>query len=92
MHTIKPIDKEVILNEAKNKKLLISIEEHSFIGGLGSAISEVLAGANNRGKLLSFGLNDSYDNSGEYKYMLEKNNLTSGSITRKILQEFDERK
>jgi len=92
MHTIKPIDKEVILNEAKNKKLLISIEEHSFIGGLGSAISEVLVGANNRGKLLSFGLNDSYDNSGEYKYMLEKNNLTSGSITGKILQEFDERK
>ena len=51
MHTIKPIDKEAILNEAKNKKLLISIED-SFIGGLGSAISEVLTGANNVGKLL----------------------------------------
>ena len=42
MHTIKPIDKEMIIKSAKETKKLISIEDHSVIGGLGSAISEVL--------------------------------------------------
>ena len=42
IHTIKPIDKELILKCAKETKKLISVEDHSIIGGLGSAISDVL--------------------------------------------------
>ena len=42
VHTIKPLDKEMIIKCAKETKRLISIEDHSIIGGLGSAIAEVL--------------------------------------------------
>ena len=47
IHTIKPIDKEMIMKSAKETKRLISIEDHSIIGGLGSAIAEVLCGVVN---------------------------------------------
>ena len=43
MHTIKPIDKEIIIKSAKETKNIITIEDHSIIGGLGSAVCEVLA-------------------------------------------------
>ena len=42
IHTIKPIDEDIIIKCAKETKKLISIEDHNIIGGLGSAISEVL--------------------------------------------------
>ena len=43
IHTIKPIDKKTIIESANNKKLIITVEEHNKIGGLGSAVSEVLS-------------------------------------------------
>jgi transketolase len=46
MHTIKPIDKEMIIDSAKNTGGIITIEEHNLMGGLGSAVSEVLCDAN----------------------------------------------
>ena len=89
VHTIKPIDKETILNTANSKKLLISIEEHSTVGGLGTAISEVISKIDIKSKLIYFGLNDSYDFSGDYNYMLKKNGLTTETISNKILKEFE---
>ena len=46
MHTIKPIDKDAIIAESKSSKLIVSVEEHNIIGGLGSAISEVISESN----------------------------------------------
>ena len=46
MHTIKPLDKAVILQCAKDKRAIITVEEHNIIGGLGSAVAEVLAEEN----------------------------------------------
>lgn len=88
MHTIKPIDKNQIKKSSEKSKLLVSLEEHSIIGGLGSSISEVLDELSLRPKLLKLGLEDKYNFSGEYDYVLEKNNLSSDIISKSIEREF----
>ena len=54
MHTIKPIDKEKIRELSQNNKLIITVEEHNIIGGLGSAVGEVMAEENNNCKLVNW--------------------------------------
>ena len=88
MHTIKPIDKDQIKKSSKNSKLLVSLEEHSIIGGLGSSITEAMDELSLRPKLLKLGLEDKYNFSGEYNYVLEKNNLTSDGVSKSIKKEF----
>lgn len=91
VHTIKPFDKKSVINE-KNKKLLVSVEEHSIIGGLGSAVSEVLAEQSSHGKLLRLGTSDKYESAGNYEYMLQVHGLTPDGIANriiKILKEID---
>lgn len=80
MHTIKPIDKDVILNAAEKSKLIVTVEEHNIIGGLGSAVSEVLSNIRNSPKQLTIGINDSYTKSGSYKYLKNYYRLTSEKI------------
>ena len=63
IHTIKPIDRDIIVKCAKETKRLISIEDHNIIGGLGSAISEVLADEYPV-KLTRLGINDTFGKSG----------------------------
>ena len=65
MHTIKPIDKEVIKNSS-NTKLIITLEEHNIIGGLGSAVSEKLTDIGLNTKLLRLGIRDTYSKGGSY--------------------------
>ena len=88
IHTIKPIDVSVIKSYSKNKKLIVSIEEHSIIGGLGSSIAEINTRINKSAKHLILGLADNYDISGDYNYILKKNNLEQKKILKKILDEF----
>ena len=76
MHTIKPIDKEAIL-KASNSKLIVSVEEHNVIGGLGSAISEFNSSLNNSPPQLFLGIKDTYTAGGSYLYLKEKNGLTA---------------
>jgi len=80
MHTIKPIDKEAILNAAKKSKLIVTVEEHNTIGGLGSAVSEVISNIKNSPKQLTIGINDSYTKSGSYKYLKDYYRLTPEKI------------
>ena len=62
MHTIKPLDKNNLNKAIKGKKMVVTIEEHNVIGGLGSAISEVLSENDNMPKKISFGIKSSkYD-------------------------------
>ena len=63
IHTIKPIDKEAIIRCAKETKRLITVEDHSIIGGLGSSICEVLADEYPC-KVTRLGINDSFGKSG----------------------------
>jgi len=88
MHTIKPIDNELIIEEAKKSKMLISVEEHNIIGGLGSSISEVISGVNKSPKLLRIGINDKYISEGGYEHLLNKYSLNSAAISEKVYEEF----
>ena len=75
IHTIKPLDKEMILQH-KDYRLLVTMEEHSTIGGLGSAVAEILAASPMDGRLLNLGIGQKYLKAGNYDYMLEQNRLT----------------
>ena len=85
MHTIKPIDKEMIIKCAKETKKLISVEDHSIIGGLGSAISEVLT-ENYPVKLKRIGINDCFGRSGKAEELIKYFGIDSESI-KKAVQE-----
>ena len=89
MHTIKPIDKIQIEESSEKSKLFFTVEEHSIIGGLGSSISEVCSELKNKPKLIKLGLEDAYSISGDYSYVLEKNNLTSNIIADRVISEFN---
>ena len=79
MHTIKPIDREMIVKCAKETKKLISIEDHSVIGGLGSAIAEVLT-EEYPCKLIRMGIKDTFGKSGSAVDLLKYFGLTSEDI------------
>lgn len=79
MHTIKPIDKEIIIKCAKETKKLISIEDHNVIGGLGSAISEILT-EEYPSKLIRLGIKDTFGKSGKAEELMEFFEINSRSI------------
>ena len=89
MHTIKPIDEEAILREATNSKLIVTIEEHNIIGGLGSAVSEVLSKIKNSPKAIKFGINDQYSKSGSYKFLKDHYGLTDEKIVNEIKKNYE---
>lgn len=84
IHTIKPIDKEKIMQCAKETKKLISVEDHNVIGGLGTAISEVLT-ENYPCKLTKIGVNDTFGRSGKAEELLKFYGLTAEGIINKIM-------
>ncbi len=84
MHTIKPIDKMAI-EEACNSSLIVSVEEHNVIGGLGSAISEYKSSLKQAPKQLFLGIKDTYSKGGNYKFLQEKHRLTPEKIVDDIL-------
>ena len=82
MFTIKPIDRELIIKCAKETKKLISIEDHSIIGGLGSAISEVLTDEY-PSRLIRLGINDTFGKSGKAEDLMKYFGITSNEIFNK---------
>lgn len=89
MHTIKPLDKEAVKN-CLASKLIVTIEEHSVIGGLGSAVSEELAQYKNKPSLLSLGINDSFAHAADYAYLLKSYGLDEESLFNSIIQKYSE--
>lgn len=79
IHTIKPIDKDIIIDAAKKTKLVLTVEEHSIIGGLGSAVADVLA-ENCPTKMVKIGVNDVYGHSGPAVDLLKEFGLCSENI------------
>ena len=79
MFSIKPIDKEIIVNCAKETEKLISIEDHNIIGGLGTAISEVLTEKYPK-KLIRLGINDVFGRSGNAEELMKLYKITSEDI------------
>lgn len=85
VHTIKPIDKEMILKCAKETNKIITIEDHSIIGGLGSAVCEVLS-EEFPTKVIRMGINDSFGKSGKAEELLKYFKLTSKDIIEKVIR------
>ena len=79
IHTIKPIDKDLIIKCAKETDKLISIEDHNIIGGLGTAISEVLTDEYPK-KLIRLGIKDTFGKSGKVDELMKYYNITSEDI------------
>ena len=79
MHSIKPIDKEMIIKCAKETKKLVSIEDHNIIGGLGSAIAEVLV-SDYPTKLITLGIKDTFGKSGKAEELMEYFGITAKDI------------
>lgn len=82
MHTIKPIDSEAI---EKDKKLIVTLEEHNIIGGLGSAVADALSQYPSHPKVLKLGINDRFVPVGSYKYLLQQCGLDIESIKNDII-------
>ena len=68
----------------QKSKLIISVEEHNIIGGLGSAISEIVSEKENNTKLIRIGINDFYSSGGSYEYLKNIHGLTTEKIIHKI--------
>ena len=81
--TIKPIDTELIIKAAKETKAIVTAEEHSIIGGLGSAVSEVVC-ENHPVVVKKVGMNDCFGESGTPNELLAKYGLTAKDIVEKV--------
>jgi transketolase len=88
MHTIKPLDTEMLNNEIGSSELIVSVEEHSKIGGLGGAIAEHLSSLKQHPILLRLGIEDEFQKAGNYLYMLEQNQLLPEQIASCIKKKY----
>lgn len=83
--TIKPLDEELVLQAAKETPWIITAEEHSVIGGLGSAVSEFLS-ENQPTKVIKIGVQDQFGQSGNPELLKEHYGLTAKNIINKVIQ------
>jgi Transketolase, C-terminal subunit len=79
IHTIKPIDKELLINAAKETGAIVTVEEHSIIGGLGSAVAEVIT-EEYPVPVLKVGIKDTFGESGKPNELLKAYGLTTEAI------------
>lgn len=83
MFSLKPIDRDIIIKSAKETKNLISVEDHSVIGGLGSIIADVLS-EEYPSKLVKMGVKDRFGESGKATVLMEKFEIDSTAIVKKV--------
>ena len=83
IHTIKPIDKKLIIKCAKETKKLITVEDHNIIGGLGTAVCEVLS-EEYPTKVIRLGIKDKFGKSGKAKELMKEYGLTKEAIIEEV--------
>ena len=83
MHTIKPIDKDILAKASKETGFIVTVEEHNIVGGLGGAVTEAIC-ETAPCKVLRIGVEDKYGKSGTPAALLEKYGLTAQAICDKI--------
>ena len=83
IHTIKPLDEDLVVAAAKETGKVVTVEEHSVIGGLGSAVADVLA-EKAPTKMLKIGVNDTFGESGPAVALIKKYGLDAESIYKKV--------
>ena len=87
VHCLKPIDSDTILKELSGAKLIVTAEEHFTIGGLGTAVSEVMVQKQVSGKVLNFGVHDMFSEVGDYQYLMAQNGLSIEKIVEKVKEQ-----
>ena len=80
MHTVKPIDKEMLDRVFAENKLIVTVEEHTCMGGLGSAVAEYKAGFENTPRQVMASLGDEFKKIGDYKFKLKQSGLTAEDL------------
>ena len=89
MHTIKPLDADLITNRAQNCRMFVTIEEHSIIGGLGSLVSNIITDRKLDVRLKRFAIEDRYlCTAGEHDYLRRQFGLTPEQLSQSIEKEF----
>lgn len=91
MHTIKPLDTEALATCMEKSKTIITVEEHTIIGGLGSAIVEHITREKFQGDTFIHGIHDRFVETGNYPFLLEKNNLDQQGIFEFVLTCIEDR-
>jgi transketolase len=86
VHSIKPFDVETMVDHAKNNKIIVTVEDHSIVGGIGSLVCETLSEHEPK-KVIRIGLNDTFPESGLPSELYEKYGLNSESITARVLSD-----
>lgn len=89
MHTIKPIDKSGLDRIFAEFDLIVTVEEHNIIGGMGSAIAEYKALVSNAPKQVFIGFNDTFTEAGSQRFVWSQAGLTSNQIAEKIKKEWE---
>jgi transketolase len=85
LHTIKPLDIDIILDQSQKSTVIFTLEEHSLIGGLGSAVGEVLLENGYKGVFRKIGLPDQYGQViGKADHLRQTYGLTPEDISRQI--------
>ena len=84
MHTIKPIDRELILRCAQETGAIVTAEEHNIYGGLGSAVAEVLAWGGTGAPTEFVGIPDTFTETGKYTELLAKYGVDAAGVVRGI--------
>ena len=83
IHTIKPLDEELVVKAAKETEKVVTVEEHSVIGGLGSAVCDVLS-EKCPTQVMKIGINDTFGESGPAVELVKKYGLDADSIYEKV--------
>jgi transketolase len=86
-HCLKPFDEASTLAIAKKAKLMITTEDHSVIGGLGSCVAEALAKTTQHPRLIQLGVQDLFGESGEPIELYDKHGISAAAMTQRIIQE-----
>jgi transketolase len=85
MPTLKPIDEELIIHAAEWSKMLVTVEDHTVVGGLGSAVADVLSEQDGMPSLYKIGLQDQFPESAPPNDLYDKYGLSSGEIAKQVL-------
>ena len=88
MHTVKPIDVNMLDSVFAENKLIVTVEEHSVIGGLGSAVAEYKSGFEKTPKHIMCGLGDSFRKIGNYEFQMKESGLVAEDIAEKVADSY----
>lgn len=92
MHTIKPLDREAVLEADRRHRLLVTAEEHSVIGGLYGAVAECLCKEGIHKPVLPIGIQDLFVHAGSYNYQMAESGLTANIMKDQIMNKLEKKK